>query len=56
MRSPCCLCVCVPPLFFCFLCGPCHIKGKEATSSFQNFLSVVYIMTLPVAQIMYGPE
>jgi hypothetical protein len=22
----------------CFLCGPCHIKGKKAFSSSQNFL------------------
>jgi hypothetical protein len=52
MRSPCFLCI---PLmfwglwdgltvystnFFRFLCGPCHIKGKYATGSSQNFMNI----------------
>jgi hypothetical protein len=26
--TPCCLCLCIPPKFVSFLCGPCRIKGK----------------------------
>jgi hypothetical protein len=32
--------------WLCFLCGPYRVKRKEAISSSQNFLFVVYLMIL----------
>jgi hypothetical protein len=34
-----------------FLCGPCRIKRNLAISSSQNFLFVVYLMTLSLTEL-----